>query len=101
MRENVKNAVIAWGSGFVTATTFGAVVPNSPHIGVPRGTSFAPCSVVRNIGVMETTLRKVARKGAEKSKMATIPNRQQLVLERVREVRKRLKNIETQENRVV
>ena len=102
MNENVKNAVLAWGGGFVTASTFGAVVPVSPHIGVPGGTPFKPCSIVQNIGAMEKTLNKVARKkGLVLSVEDDASERRQLVVERVLAVRKRLKSVENRENHVV
>lgn len=30
MNNHTKNALLSWGGGFVTASTFGAVVPSSP-----------------------------------------------------------------------
>lgn len=102
MNENVKNAVLAWGSGFITASTFGAVVPVPPHIGIPRGTPFMSCSVVQNIGAMEKTLKKAVRKSGLRLPIENDANeRRQLVMERVLAVKKRLKVVENLENHVV
>ena len=98
MRGIAKDAIVAWGSGFVTASTFGAVMPASSHISVPHGPRVEPCSVVKNVESMEKTVRKVAAKNRRLLIMSQAEiSRRELVLKRVKEVRNRLETVKKSE----
>lgn len=92
MNESLKDSVLAWGSGFVSASTFGAVAPEPVHLAVPRGNPYISCSVSQTIGVMERNLQRVARKNGAVLRAQCVANdRRQEVLARMQEVRERMR----------
>lgn len=92
MNEGLKDSVLAWGSGFVSASTFGAVAPEPVHLAVPRGNAYIPCSVAETVGVVGRNLRRVARRNGAVLRAQCVANdRRQEVLARMQEVRERMR----------